>query len=327
MPINYTYDDIHERSFTETIHNKLKQDILRFANEKSKLFVKNDVCPACSSTNTEYTFTSLKLDYFKCSECKTLFVNPCPKAAEIVDYLNTSEGPEIWRTKMPPEVQKTREKLYESRSQFIKEQIDFYGYKNPTLIDVGGGSGELCLKLQQLQTFHEIHVIEPQPLNIDMKNIFIHQCIFEEFQDNLLADCIVSFEVLEHLIDPMSFLEKANSCLKPGGILIFTTPNSNSFEVDLLGEKSTQVPFDHIRLYNPKALEIMFSRLGSFEVKITTPGVFDVELVLNAMPVEDKIIQECLEFIFNDTERKKSFQKFLVETNRSSHMSCVARKL
>jgi 2-polyprenyl-3-methyl-5-hydroxy-6-metoxy-1,4-benzoquinol methylase len=38
-------------------------------------------------------------------------------------------------------------------------------------------------------------------------------------------DAVTNFQVLEHLVDPTPFLTAAAACLKPGGVLILTTPN------------------------------------------------------------------------------------------------------
>jgi 2-polyprenyl-3-methyl-5-hydroxy-6-metoxy-1,4-benzoquinol methylase len=38
-------------------------------------------------------------------------------------------------------------------------------------------------------------------------------------------DVVTNFQVLEHLVDPTPFLSAAAACVKPGGVLILTTPN------------------------------------------------------------------------------------------------------
>ena len=42
-------------------------------------------------------------------------------------------------------------------------------------------------------------------------------------------DVVCSFQVLEHVVDPRSFLEACTELLVPNGLLILSTPNSNSF--------------------------------------------------------------------------------------------------
>ncbi|GAA3893163.1 hypothetical protein GCM10022276_10440 [Sphingomonas limnosediminicola] len=39
-------------------------------------------------------------------------------------------------------------------------------------------------------------------------------------------DYVCSYQVLEHVIDPASFIRASLSCLKPGGLLVYSTPNT-----------------------------------------------------------------------------------------------------
>ncbi|MCL6249751.1 class I SAM-dependent methyltransferase [Altererythrobacter sp. KTW20L] len=43
-------------------------------------------------------------------------------------------------------------------------------------------------------------------------------------------DCIIASEVIEHLDDPRAFMRRCRSMLRPGGVLIISTPNIAFFE-------------------------------------------------------------------------------------------------
>jgi SAM-dependent methyltransferase len=47
-------------------------------------------------------------------------------------------------------------------------------------------------------------------------------------------DYIVSFSVIEHVDDPISFIDEAIMLLKPGGTLVISTPNANDVLLKLL---------------------------------------------------------------------------------------------
>ncbi len=51
--------------------------------------------------------------------------------------------------------------------------------------------------------------------------------------DDGSCDGIVAFDVVEHLSDPATFFREARRILKPGGLLLLSTPNTSSLGVQL----------------------------------------------------------------------------------------------
>lgn len=55
------------------------------------------------------------------------------------------------------------------------------------------------------------------------------------------AGVVVAFEVIERLVNPAEVLAACRSLLKPGGIVVLTSPNYMGFDVMIVGSKSYQV--------------------------------------------------------------------------------------
>jgi 2-polyprenyl-3-methyl-5-hydroxy-6-metoxy-1,4-benzoquinol methylase len=80
-------------------------------------------------------------------------------------------------------------------------------------------------------------------------------------------DVITSFNVLEHVKEPMGLLEQMSARLAPGGLLVVTTPNPACIHRRLRGLNRWNMvcPPHHINLFTRAALQEMLIRKG-FEV-------------------------------------------------------------
>ncbi|HZQ47811.1 MAG TPA: class I SAM-dependent methyltransferase, partial [Verrucomicrobiae bacterium] len=67
-------------------------------------------------------------------------------------------------------------------------------------------------------------------------------------------DAITFWAVMEHLFEPQSFLKKAASLLKPGGLCFILVPNMNSLAVRLLGAKYRYIFAEHLNYFTPRTL-------------------------------------------------------------------------
>jgi SAM-dependent methyltransferase len=307
--------DIHDPAFEEMVIRQIKEDKSRFAQRK---FAERS-CPACASSDRNHDCASDGFHYQRCLGCGTLYLSPCPTEAEIIDFLNTSEGYRMWREDMPQDVRQRREIIYRERAALIQSLFPD-GQHTGSVLDVGAGSGEFAVHIIKLGARYI--GIEPQPLPFTIPGADI---IVGTFADAVVpnpVDVVCAFEVIEHLIDPYEFLEFAKRALKRGGKLVVTTPNNAGFEIEVLGKLSHAIGFDHVAIYNVSSLRFMLDRAGFADVKISTPGRLDVALVERAWS-EGKITltDEMIARI-----KDSAFQAVLQAENRSSHMCAIATR-
>jgi 2-polyprenyl-3-methyl-5-hydroxy-6-metoxy-1,4-benzoquinol methylase len=77
-------------------------------------------------------------------------------------------------------------------------------------------------------------------------------------------DAVTMWAVLEHLADPIRFLEKAAAILKPGGHCLVLVPNLRSLAVRLLGPRYRYIMADHLNYFSPDTLRRLAARVPAF---------------------------------------------------------------
>lgn len=87
-------------------------------------------------------------------------------------------------------------------------------------------------------------------------------------------DVVTSFQVLEHVADPVPFLRDCIACLKIGGLLILGVPNNDSF-LQFARDNILNQPPHHVGLWNAGSLAAL-------------PGFLPIELV----SMEDEPLRE-----------------------------------
>jgi 2-polyprenyl-3-methyl-5-hydroxy-6-metoxy-1,4-benzoquinol methylase len=163
-------------------------------------------------------------------------------------------------------LQKTVSKSYvydDVRINVLTALMDIAGTQ---VLDVGCGTGEFLLKLKFLGA-----CVTGIDLSLDAVNDAhksglnnVYKVPFSEFNDGIKYDLIVLNDVIEHPLEPLKLIEKANFLLKPGGMLLIWTPNNDNIFSDV--EKRTlRVDLEHMQYLGSKAC-MQLSSAHNFEI-------------------------------------------------------------
>ena len=98
---------------------------------------------------------------------------------------------------------------------------------------------------------------------------------FTDAKPEVKFDTIVAGELLEHLENPMLFLKQCFDALLPGGLLVLSTPNPNSFIERLLTIRLSRRFFytqDHIMLFPQRWLLRMLENNGFQHCELHSGG-------------------------------------------------------
>ena len=138
-------------------------------------------------------------------------------------------------------------------------------------------------------------------------------------------DVIALFDVIEHLLYPKEELATIVRAIKPGGLLVFATPDRSSLFARLAGKFwHAIVPPQHVFLYGAEHVGPLLSKYGCTVLEITHPGKrFTVPYFLRAL-----YTWLGWNFLYTLAEwtRKTRFGKVAFPLNLGDTMFVIARK-
>ena len=119
-------------------------------------------------------------------------------------------------------------------------------------------------------------------------------------------DAVSLFDVLEHLLDPLTIVTAAIDLLTPGGILFLYVPNYDSASRLLMGSHAHFIwPTHHLNYYTPITIRDLMSRSGLDTEYVATEGLDIVDYLWYRREVLGKSdegiaeIADTLQFLVN----------------------------
>lgn len=136
-------------------------------------------------------------------------------------------------------------------------------------------------------------------------------------------DVVTSFEVIEHINNPIAETSNFNKLLRKGGALYITTPNFNSLlRYYLKGNYNVIGWPEHLSYYTPATLNSLLKSQGFKKVFIQATGISLTRLKTSQGKQEERDTAEGTEFVSASTTDEKlrnSMEKnFLLNTVKQS---------
>jgi 2-polyprenyl-3-methyl-5-hydroxy-6-metoxy-1,4-benzoquinol methylase len=334
-----TENDIRPEHLMAEQAKRYQNDIDRLMRHKAEFMAVS--CPACGGSGSEQAFEKYGMNFERCTACRTVYANPRPLGVHLNEYYSQSENYAYWNKYIFPASETVRrQKIFIPRVELVKELCTRHGISNKLLVEIGAGFGIFCEELSKCSFFERVVGVEPTPdlaatcrkRGTEIIEKPIEDIALEELLKGEKAiDVIAAFEVIEHLLDPREFLLKCASLLQTGGLVIVTCPNAEGFEIATLGAVSSSVDTEHLNLFNPHSLSLLFSQCGFEVVERATPGKLDADLVRNKVLSGDFDLsgQPFLKKVLMDEYERhgSAFQDFLRSEGLSSNMLIAARKI
>tara|TARA_B100001250_G_C19690090_1_gene739902 strand:- start:331 stop:1122 length:792 start_codon:yes stop_codon:yes gene_type:complete len=262
-------------------------------------------------------------------------MSPRPTEKILDMHYTNSLNMKYWSDKIFPISRSKRIKyIYKPRANFLIKSLKKFKKKNKSLsyLEIGAADATFAIEVRKFNYFKNYLLVEPNPglaKQSKSSKFNVFNGMFEDLNTPNKFDCISTFEVIEHIYSPLNFLKKCNRKLKKKGIIFFSCPNGNGFDVSLMQEESNVIDHEHLNYFNTKSIELLLRRSGFKPLSITTPGKLDLELVknfINNKKIKNKFEHSIKWISFLNDKDSKLMQKIIQRNNISSHMFVIAEK-
>lgn len=238
---------------------------------------KFNTCPICNASDIHFLGSLVdrrkglcgEWDYWRCSSCGVVFLNPMPDEEDLKSYYSSyyTGGQKIsiggYKAKYPLFLRKIINKITGD-----VDPRDFVRAKaGECILDYGCGTGTY------LDYFYRENI---DITGVELSEDIVKKMVKMGFKVKLAKDFsklpfddeefdkIYLMQVFEHVLYPKSTLSEIRRILKPGGELYLALPNYNSMWRKFFGDcwvSGWFTPF-HLYQYNKNSLETMVGMYG-----------------------------------------------------------------
>ncbi|MGH8556769.1 MAG: class I SAM-dependent methyltransferase, partial [Methylococcales bacterium] len=235
-------------------------------NEQHKIhavFLDRGGCPLCRSPHYSKHIDFPKVPVFKCADCGFIYSGKIMSQESLESYYKDSFGSD----------RHIKGQIINAKVNIavVSRLLDLRKIEN--LLDVGCGYGFFIRNMLDQYKLHEAIGLELsdqeasyaiQKLKLDVRNCSVENSNLRHSS----FDLVTSFEVIEHLVNPIEFLEKVAALVKPDGYLVIMTDNFESRIAVRMGAHFPKwIPHSHVSHFGPGVLIKTFEKIQNFKIQ------------------------------------------------------------
>lgn len=264
-----------ELDLTVLYEKKVRLPFYRPTNQKVYVLSKNQIplCPICQSPKREFFLKSPNRILYQCCRCNLIYVWPKPKKEFVKnlyqkEYYQLASGKKILGYRDYEKQEIVLETYFKKKLEQINKLV---GGRRGKLLDIGCALGyflELANKDGWDVSGLDISDYVVGQVRKKELRVVKGELIQQKFKPNSF-DVMTIFQTVEHDLEPSRLLSEIRRVLKPGGVLILTTPGQKGILLTLLGKKwhGWQVE-GHVVWFDKRSLKLALKKAGFRKIKV-----------------------------------------------------------
>lgn len=276
-------------------------------------------CPLCSCLKFKKVLAKFSLQLVRCKQCSLVFTNPRLRPEKILERYSSNY---FFQEYLKPLKNQAGEldlnSLYNRYHLYLQILKKFFS-PGKKLLEIGSAAG-FFLYFAHQDGWHVRgveYIPEAAQYARDNFGLSIYEASFEEAKIEEEFDFVALLDVLEHFSEPLFCLKKVRQLLKPGGLLLISTPNYNSLSRFFLGKGwAVLSPADHLFYFSKKTIRLLLNRAGFEIIGLTDISDFNAENVHKEWRgigylIYKKLVKRYGQSYFLNKIREREFNEFL----------------
>ncbi|MDD3814928.1 MAG: class I SAM-dependent methyltransferase [Desulfocapsaceae bacterium] len=277
-------------------------------------------CPFCGAQNETVLIRPDLLPVAFCETCGCWYINNLPSSADIMSlydgYYHTHRPADLSKKGFSQMVESAR-KSSESNVQLHSLLKLHAGNGRMRILDVGCGFGRFLLEAKSRGA--EVEGCDLSPEACEFANnklgITVHQSKLHLCASSIdKVDAVVMSDFLEHPVEPLIDIQAAVGILKPGGLLLFHTPNGGEAGTNIETARNWvgfRVDLEHFQYLSPHTVNWLSHKYDLRIERLETSGFPSLKGI-------DKLPRKSLKHYLSLRERAKRIPKLcgMVKTLR-----------
>lgn len=319
----------------DAIHTRKKQQLLTRMMEETAACVHalgndtppRETCPICNSSRLPFFVQAYGFDMVRCADCGLIFCNPYPSQKQLHHYYNSP---------MKAFENEFFRESFEHRVGIFLPRVDLIQrYRTGgRLLDIGSAIGIFLEALQRAEAPFEVSCCDLsteacRELKERFPEITVINADILTLEDTAGYDVVTLWDTLEHIVDLDGLLRKIHRLCGDRGLFVFSTPNTDSFEWVIAGDRHVQIlPPGHVNLMNRGCLERLLARNG-FVVReaFTLNASLDISYVCKLIDKGEADMSRLGLFLrdaLDDPDFKRMLADWLVAKRKAGNIVVVA---
>jgi 2-polyprenyl-3-methyl-5-hydroxy-6-metoxy-1,4-benzoquinol methylase len=258
--------------------------------------------------------------HVRCKNCHLIYMNPMEKVSKTNEYYYKAKNTHA------PTIRECYLRTAKSQVRLIQKYAS-----GTNLLDIGCAQGFFLFSASkagyttrgiEISQDAAAYAIKEFGLDVEAKP-------FEELRfPESSFDVVTLWQVLEHVPYPLTVLKEVYRILKPGGLVVASTPNIESIPAKILRKKWWDIKRLHINQFNTKTLADILHNAGFKKMSSVSYRGFVSLSILLTMTLKYVNAYERLNVLFNpDSILGKMLNRvMLIYSSRLNHCTVLGFK-